>query len=91
MGALSSVRGASGALRTVALAAAGVLALGVPVASAETRSAAHDPALALVGVWGAKRSFGPEARGTLTFHRDEAGWAAEIGGYRVAAGADPPQ
>jgi len=38
----------------------------------------------LVGLWKAKRIFGPEVRGTLTLTH-ERGWSAEIMGYRVDA------
>ena len=41
----------------------------------------------LVGVWEARRSFGPAGRGELTLERGGARWTAEIGAHRVDATA----
>ena len=53
-----------------------------------TASAAENPALELVGLWEAKRSFGPEIRGALEIYPSDGALFAEISGYRVPAAAD---
>ena len=45
-------------------------------------------ALDLVGIWEAKRDFGPLVRGALTITRDEDAWRAEIAGFSVDATID---
>ncbi len=47
--------------------------------------ALSNPATELIGLWEAKRDFGPEVRGTLTLMRRDAGWEAEIAGHTVSA------
>jgi len=54
------------------------------VSAAETERARGD----LVGLWAAKRRFGPEVRGTLTIERDGGVWRAEIAGRMAAARRD---
>ena len=39
----------------------------------------------LAGLWGAKRNFGPEVRGTLTLLKRDGNWSAEIAGHSVSA------
>ena len=63
------------------------MALLAPLPS-DTRAEERNPALELVGLWAAKRSFGPEVRGSLELGRSPSGWSAEIAGYRVSADAD---
>jgi hypothetical protein len=38
----------------------------------------------LVGLWEAKRRFGPDVRGTLLITEGKSGWQAEIAGYSAA-------
>lgn len=45
-----------------------------------TSLAAQDAKPELVGLWAAKKRFGPDVRGTLTLVRDGAKWRAEIAG-----------
>ena len=47
--------------------------------------AASNPAADLIGVWEAKRNFGPEVRGTLTITQSAGSWRAEIAGFAVSA------
>lgn len=42
----------------------------------------------LAGLWGAKRSFGPEVRGTVTLEKRGQQWRADIAGRSVDARAD---
>ena len=51
----------------------------------------QNPALELVGLWEAKRSFGPEVRGPLELRRLDKQLSAEIAGYRVSAQVDGVQ
>jgi CubicO group peptidase (beta-lactamase class C family) len=41
------------------------------------------PARQLIGLWYAKRRFGPEVRGPLTIEKSAAGWQAQIAGREV--------
>lgn len=45
--------------------------------------AAPKPTTDLIGVWQAKRNFGPEVQGTLTVTRNNGLWEAEIAGHRL--------
>ena len=45
-------------------------------------------ALELVGLWEARRDFGPEIDGTLTLERSGDVWMAEVGSHRVRAATD---
>src|SRR3712207_3579890 len=47
----------------------------LPAATAQSNSAKE-----LVGLWEAKRRFGPEVRGTLLIRQTGGGWQAEIAG-----------
>lgn len=49
-----------------------------------TPLAAQDAKQALVGLWAAKKRFGPDVRGTLTLVRDGATWRASIAGREAA-------
>jgi len=49
-----------------------------PVAAPTTPSAARPTDDDLVGVWKAKRRFGPDARGPLTLRREREGWTADF-------------
>src|SRR6266487_3512248 len=42
----------------------------------------------LIGIWKAKRNFGPDIRGPLTISRQGQNWEVEISGYRVLANVD---
>lgn len=44
---------------------------------------ATDPALKLVGVWEAKRHFGPDIHGPLLIERRDGNWSADVGGMHL--------
>src|SRR6185295_9744142 len=58
---------------------------GQPVGRSAADRAADD---ALIGLWKAKRRFGPDARGPLMLQRGPAGWTADFVGERLAVRAD---
>ncbi|MGA7295268.1 MAG: serine hydrolase [Terriglobales bacterium] len=43
------------------------------------------PVQDLIGLWEAKRNFGPDVRGTLTLTHSDAGWKADICGFTIGA------
>ena len=55
------------------------------VAVTEARAQAADSASDLVGLWKAKRRFGPDARGPLIVERTGAGYTADMMGFVVPA------
>lgn len=61
-----------------------LLALPTVACANEAKSSPLD----LVGLWMAKRNFGPEIRGTLTIGRDGDRWHGEIAGHRVEGQRD---
>ncbi len=59
--------------------------IGVLSSAGVARDGAPAPeASRFAGLWGATRSFGPEARGELTIFREGGGWIAEIAGRRAS-------
>ncbi|HKP76234.1 MAG TPA: serine hydrolase [Longimicrobiaceae bacterium] len=55
------------------------------MAATELRAQAADPDSGLVGLWKAKRRFGPEARGPLLLTRSGNGYTADFMGFAVPA------
>ncbi|HEX8695332.1 MAG TPA: serine hydrolase [Longimicrobium sp.] len=64
-------------------AAAAALLAACAAPAAELRAQAGDPASDLVGLWKAKRRFGPDARGPLIVERTGAGYTADMMGFTV--------
>ncbi len=54
----------------------------------EARAQAADPASELLGLWKAKRRFGPDARGPLMVERTGAGYTADMMGFVVPVKVD---
>ncbi len=64
------------------------LLIGILASAGLAREGAPAPeANRLAGLWGATRSFGPEARGELTIFREAGGWSAQIAGSRASVRA----
>lgn len=64
-------------------AAAAALLATCAVPATELQAQAADPASDLVGLWKAKRRFGPDARGPLLVERTGAGHTADMMGFTV--------
>ncbi|MBV8519570.1 MAG: serine hydrolase [Acidobacteria bacterium] len=63
-----------------------VLSLAMPLFAAQTPTAAEPPSL--VGLWAARRDFGPSIRGTLELVRDGNAWRAQIAGREADVAVD---
>lgn len=53
--------------------------------AAHAQTASTNSARELAGLWEARRSFGPDVRGTLLIRQMQNGWWAEISGHKVQA------
>jgi CubicO group peptidase (beta-lactamase class C family) len=74
--------------RRLRLPAGGVLALLAAISWQPTPGVPRDRADDLVGLWEAKRRFGPDVRGALFIRESEGAWEAEISGRVVRADAE---
>jgi CubicO group peptidase (beta-lactamase class C family) len=64
--------------------AAIIFALISIISPAQTATAQLNSAKELVGLWEAKRRFGPDIRGTMLIRQTGSGWQAEIAGHSAA-------
>ncbi|HXM07468.1 MAG TPA: hypothetical protein VN936_08385, partial [Candidatus Acidoferrum sp.] len=79
-------------MHTLALTLAVAVAISSPVAvaAATQPQPAASNAVALAGLWGAEKIFGPLVRGTLTIDGRRSPWRATIGGYTIDVRRDGP-